>query len=180
MFRSTFINLAQLIGAAVFFFAVAAFLRPDLFGSNENTISTAGTPAAATATPATRSKKAGVVALSANANGHFEVAAMVEGRHTEMLADTGASVVALTYEDAERLGLKPSRLDFTIEVNTANGKALFAPTTLDKISIGPITVRNVEAAIAERGKLHTNLLGMSFIGRISRFELKGNQLVLHR
>jgi len=41
-----------------------------------------------------------------------------------------------------------------------------------------ITVRNVPAAVAEKGVLGTNLLGMSFLGRLKSFQIQGNELVL--
>ena len=49
--------------------------------------------------------------------------------------------------------------DFTQRVSTANGVARVAPVMLDRVSIGDITVRNVPAAVTERGQLGTSLLG---------------------
>ena len=68
------------------------------------------------------------------------------------MVDTGASIVALTYEDAERAGVYVRDSDFTQRVRTANGMARVAPVTLDRVSIGDITVRNVPAAVSERGQ----------------------------
>lgn len=120
------------------------------------------------------------MALSADRNGHFEVGALVNGVHVPLLADTGASLVFLNYDQAKRLRLKPENLAFTSRSLTANGEAKIAITTLDKVTVGPITLQNVKAAVSEPGAPDVNLLGMSFIGRLSKFELKGNQLVLHR
>ena len=94
------------------------------------------------------------------------------------MVDTGATMIALTYEDAERAGLSLKNSDFTQAVTTANGVARVAPVTLDRVSIGDITVRNVPAAVAERGRLKTSLLGMTFLSRLSRFDMRSGILVL--
>ena len=83
------------------------------------------------------------------------------------MVDTGASLVALTYEDASRAGIYVRDRDFTQLVRTANGIARVAPVTLDRVSIGDITVRNVPASVSERGMLGTTLLGMSFLKRLT-------------
>jgi aspartyl protease family protein len=96
------------------------------------------------------------------------------------MADTGASMVALTYEDAKRVGLSPHSLDFSARVETANGIAHVAPVTLGRVRVGDITIRNVPAAVAEKGALATNLLGMSFLGRLESFHIQGDELVLNQ
>lgn len=121
----------------------------------------------------------GDVELTANSGGHFETAADVNGNEIDVMVDTGATLVALTYEDAERAGLHLKSSDFTQGVRTANGTAKVAPVNLSSITIGDITVRNVKGAVAEQGKLHKTLLGMSFLGRLSRVEMRANSLVLH-
>jgi aspartyl protease family protein len=119
-----------------------------------------------------------VVRLRANAHGHFVFKAAVNERLATFVADTGATYVALTYEDAERLGLSPNALDFTARVQTANGIARVAPVTLDRVRVEDIMVRNVPAAVAEKGVLGTNLLGMSFLTQLKSFRIEGGELVL--
>ena len=58
------------------------------------------------------------------------------------------------------------------------GVARVAPVVLDRVSIGDITVRNVPAAVSEPGRLATSLLGMSFLGRLQRVEMRAGTLVL--
>jgi aspartyl protease family protein len=118
------------------------------------------------------------VRLRANANGHFVFKAAVNERLASFMADTGATLVVLTYEDARRLGLSPHNLDFSAPVQTANGVSHVAPVTLDRVRVEDITVRNVPAAIAEKGMLTTNLLGMSFLGRLKSFHIQDGELVL--
>jgi aspartyl protease family protein len=50
--------------------------------------------------------------------------------------------------------------------------------TLDRVCIGDTTVRYVRAVVAKESALDTNLLGMSFLGRLSIFHVKNGELVL--
>ena len=92
--------------------------------------------------------------------------AAVNDRAATFMGDTGATLVALTYEDAEQLRLAPRSLDFSAHAQTASGVARVAPITLDRVRVDDIIVRDVPAVVAERGALGTNLLGMSFLGRL--------------
>jgi len=120
-----------------------------------------------------------VVEIPAARNGHFFTDVDIDGRSIKIMVDTGATMVALSYEDAERAGLYLTSGDFTHSVSTANGRARVAPVMLDSVSIGDITVRDVRAAVSEPGRLRTSLLGMSFLGRLSRFDMRPGLLVLH-
>lgn len=119
-----------------------------------------------------------VVELKAGRNGHFFVEADVNGRSIDVMVDTGASMVALTYEDAERAGIYVRDGDFKGSASTANGRARYAPVVIDRISIGDVSVRNVHGAVMERGKLSTTLLGMSFLGKLDRAEMRNGRLIL--
>jgi aspartyl protease family protein len=121
---------------------------------------------------------AGEVRLKADARGHFMFPAEINGRAADFMADTGATLVVLTYEDTARLGLSPQRLDFTGRAQTANGTARVAPVTLDRVHVEDITIRNVPAVVAEKGALATNLLGMSFLSRLRGFQMRGSELIL--
>jgi aspartyl protease family protein len=118
------------------------------------------------------------VEIRAGAHGHHYASVEINGRSVAMMVDTGASIVALTFEDAERAGLHIRDRDYTHRVNTANGLARIAPVTLDRVSIGEIVVRNVPAAVSEPGKLTTSLLGMSFLSRLQRVDMRRGVLVL--
>lgn len=117
------------------------------------------------------------VELKSNGN-HYFAAAEVNGRKIDVMVDTGASMVALTHEDARRLSLSPRDSDFTLSVQTANGVSRFAPVTLDRVAIGGIEVRGVQAAVAEPGRLSTTLLGMSFLSRLQRVDMRAGVMVL--
>jgi clan AA aspartic protease (TIGR02281 family) len=118
------------------------------------------------------------VTLNPNTFGHYIVEADIGGTSVELLTDTGATYVALNYETAIRLGYTAQTLHFTSRSSTANGIARVAPVTLDYVRVGSILVREVKAVIAEPGKMTQNLLGMSFINRLSGFELRGGRLLM--
>ncbi len=118
------------------------------------------------------------VTLTAGRNGHFFARAYINGRPIAVMVDTGATQIALTYEDAERLGLRPHTSDFTQTTRTANGIGRMAPVDLDNVRIGDVEVSDLRGSISEPGKLHITLLGMEFIRKLERFELRGRELVL--
>jgi aspartyl protease family protein len=115
-----------------------------------------------------------------DARGHFQVEARVDGRSMGFMVDTGASVVALTSSDAARLGVRPAPRDYTIEAKTANGTVRAAPAQLDAVQIGGITVRDVPAMVLPDSVLSENLLGLSFLSRLRRFEYSNGRLVLEQ
>ena len=71
-----------------------------------------------------------------------------------------------------------SGVAYSVNIDTANGRARAAPVTLDRVSIGGITERSVPALIAPSGQLRTNLLGMSFLNRLESWEVRGDKLLL--
>lgn len=121
----------------------------------------------------------GEITLNRRSDGHFHVAAEVNGERVQFLIDTGASVVTLTRDDAERAGLRPDELKYSQRFSTANGAAFGAPVRLDSVSIGNITVTEVRGAVMEQG-LGRSLLGMSFLERVSSFSVEGDTLTLRR
>ncbi|MCA1443042.1 TIGR02281 family clan AA aspartic protease [Ensifer sp. IC4062] len=118
------------------------------------------------------------VVLHRRLDGQFVADATIDGHEISMLVDTGASSVALTYEDAERIGLDPANLSYTVAVLTANGRALAAPITLSDIAVGPIERRNIRAMVAAEGKLDRSLLGMSFLSTLDFLQMRTDELRL--
>ncbi len=110
-------------------------------------------------------------------NRHFNVTADVDGAAIRLLVDTGASMVALTARDAQALGIDLNRLRFGIPVDTASGIAHAAPIRLASMSVGNIRVRNVEAVVIRDG-LRQSLLGLSFLDRLSGYEVTQNTMIL--
>jgi aspartyl protease family protein len=127
--------------------------------------------------PGWAASKGRTVEIARGAGGSFAVATQVNGARIAMVLDTGASAVVLTQEAARTAGLPLEVLNYSVQVDTANGRARAAPVTLDRVSIGGITERSVPALIAQPG-LRTNLLGMSFLNRLQSWEVRGDRLLL--
>jgi aspartyl protease family protein len=118
--------------------------------------------------------------LESGRDGHFEVEARIEGRSIDFLVDTGASLVILRESEAARIGIRPLRSDYTATVSTANGKIKAAPAKLDRIELGGITVYDVQALVLPDGVLPRNLLGMSFLSQLKRYEFANSRLMLEQ
>lgn len=121
----------------------------------------------------------GTVALRASDGCHFRVVAEVNGQRVQFLVDTGASDVALTRSDARRIGIDPDRLTYNLPYHTASGVSFGAAVRFDRIAIGDIIVEDVAGHVAA-GELGQSLLGMSFLGRLSGFEVRGDEMILRR
>ncbi len=111
------------------------------------------------------------------ADGHYWAEARIDGRAVRLMVDTGASTVALTRDDAARLGLRPTPSDFGVQVQTAAGPTRAARVRLASVSVGGTRVDGVEALVIEDGLPHS-LLGMSYLGQLSRFEATPHELIL--
>jgi aspartyl protease family protein len=120
------------------------------------------------------------IVIARNAYGHFDVDGRVNGRSIDFVVDTGASVVALTARDAARLGIRPPPSAFTADVKTANGRVRAAPARLDVVEIGGLQLRDVTALVLPNDALTDNLLGLSFLSRLRRFEYSEGKLVLEQ
>jgi len=123
--------------------------------------------------------KGRTVEIARGAGGGFSVGAHVNGARVAMVLDTGASAVVLTQEAAKAAGLPLEVLNYSVNVDTANGRARAAPVTLDRLSIGDITERSVPALVAQGGQLRTSLLGMSFLNRLQSWQVTGDRLIMH-
>jgi aspartyl protease family protein len=140
-------------------------------------------PAPIAAVAVTQDSAASTVSAHATAvpkaaDGHFWVEASVNNKAVKFLVDTGASLVALTPSDAQRLGINLQDLTFDKPVMTASGKTLAAEVLITSLSVGESRVQDVRAIIIRDG-LSTSLLGMSYLGRLSRIEATPRSLILH-
>ncbi len=135
-------------------------------------------PAAAEPLSASQPGYGRQVALSADRNGHYLADATVNGITVRVVIDTGATTVALSADTASRLGIAPTPGAYRLPISTANGAVAAAPVVIDHIRVGQIDVYNVQAVVMPPGALSINLLGMSFLNKLFRFEAGGGQLVL--
>jgi aspartyl protease family protein len=110
--------------------------------------------------------------------GDFDISARINGVRVPMVLDTGASSVVLTQQDAKAAGLPLEVLNYTVSIDTANGRTRAAQVTLDRLAVGGLEERSVEALIVQPGQLRTSLLGMSFLNRLQSWQVSGDRLVL--
>jgi aspartyl protease family protein len=150
---------------------------------------TAATPALATNAPNMAasariqdSAQPGIRSLSIprDARGHFQTEGRIDGQRIGFMVDTGASVIALNETSAARFGLRPSRGDYNATVATANGTIKAARTRLAMVELGGLVVRDVDAMVLPDEALSENLLGLSFLSKLKRFEYAGGKMVLEQ
>ena len=139
----------------------------------------AAKPRAKTQTAPSQTRKSGstVTLRKDPRNGHFWTYARVNTGRVHFLVDTGASTIALTLNDAKKSGIKVRDLKFNIPVSTAGGTNYGARVSLKTVSVGAITLRDVEAIILKDG-LNTSLLGMSYLGELQKVEATRDTLFL--
>lgn len=120
----------------------------------------------------------GEVVIAADRLGQYATEVDIDGARVRMLVDTGASSVALSYEDAAAAGFYPLPSDFKYAVNTANGVGRMARIKLREVRLGGLAVRDVDAFVGERGALGSSLLGMTFLAKLSHIEAGSGRLLL--
>lgn len=118
------------------------------------------------------------VRIRKHRNGQFMAQVHANGAKINMIVDTGASTIVLNPSDAVRAGIKLETLHYSIPVQTANGTSFAARVKLRNVSIGPLSIDNVEALVAKPGALRESLLGMSFLSRLRSYEFSGDFLTL--
>jgi aspartyl protease family protein len=148
------------------------------------------TPAAATAVAP---KQPASIAMAASASagtrsiniprdfrGHFATEGRIEGQRIAFMIDTGASVIALNESSAARFGFRPVPNQYTTTVSTANGTIKAARTRLAMVEVGGLIVRDVDAMVLPDEALSENLLGLSFLSKLKRFEYANGMMVLEQ
>jgi aspartyl protease family protein len=118
--------------------------------------------------------------IEANRQGHFQVEARIDGRRIDFMVDTGASMVIMRESDAAQVGIRPLPVDYKATVSTANGKIKAAPAKLERIEVSGITVYDVQALVLPDEALGVNLLGVSFLSRLKRYEYANGRMVLEQ
>lgn len=117
------------------------------------------------------------VTLARAADGHFYADAMINGATIHVLVDTGATTVALTRADAQAIGLQFSNGDFTGKAKTAGGEVSLKPVTLDRVGIGPVEARDIDAVVVD-SPMSVSLLGQSWLRRVGNVQIAGDRMVL--
>jgi aspartyl protease family protein len=118
------------------------------------------------------------VILRRGAGGHFYADVSTDSGTVTMLVDTGASMVALTANDAATMGVEWQADQVRPVARGASGDVYGVPVVLDRIDVKGIEVRGVEAVVVPEG-LDISLLGQTFLSHVSRVEVSGDEMVLH-
>ena len=114
--------------------------------------------------------------LTRESNGHFYTYAKVNGELVHFLVDTGATGVALTVADAERVGIDVNPSSFR-EIGEGAGGALRGKlVTLDSVEVDGKLVNDVSGAVLEGSSL--SLLGQSYLSRMGNVQMSGDYMVL--
>jgi aspartyl protease family protein len=140
-----------------------------------NTASRKASPAETVALAGTRS-----LSIPRDGRGHFQTDGRIDGQRIGFMIDTGASVIALNETSAARFGLRPSRGEYNATVTTANGTIKAARARLAMVDVGGLVVRDVEAMVLPDEALSENLLGLSFLSKLKRFEYANGKMVLEQ
>ena len=122
----------------------------------------------------------GRVRLQADNRGHFNGTFRINGKSVDGVIDTGASLVAINESTARRLGFGANGLDFRYTVNTANGTTDAAHVVLDRIEIGAVRVRDVDAFVMRDKALANTLVGMSFLKKLKSYQADNGGLTLNQ
>jgi aspartyl protease family protein len=117
------------------------------------------------------------VVLSADSRGHFMTQGAINGRTVSFMLDTGATAVALSAADAQRIGLDYSKGQ-PVRMNTANGVAPGYRLRLSSVRVGDVEVYDIDAIVTEQSMPYV-LLGNSFINRFS-MRRDADQMVLEK
>ena len=116
------------------------------------------------------------LALTRARDGHFYANVEINGQMIEFVVDTGATDIVLTREDAIRVGLEPSSLQFSGRAETANGSVPTAQVWLESVRLGKFSESNMPASV-NGGPMIGSLLGMTFLQNY-RIEIEGRQMIL--
>lgn len=118
------------------------------------------------------------IVLDKAGNGHFQARMRVDGVDIRAVVDTGATTIVLTAADARAAGVDTGALNYVVPVQTANGLARAARFVAGEVAVGTIVRRNMPVLVAEAGALQQSLLGMSFLGSLSGFDVRGDRMIL--
>jgi aspartyl protease family protein len=171
--RNIMIFAAIMIGLGLFMVQLADKMTPT---------PASATPSARVAVTPEAAAPASLRSLSVarDARGHFATEGRIDGQRIAFMVDTGASVVALNESSAARFGLRPTPNDYRATVSTANGTVKAARTRLAMVDIGGLIVRDVDAMVLPDEALSENLLGLSFLSKLKRFEYANGKMVLEQ
>jgi aspartyl protease family protein len=117
------------------------------------------------------------IVLPADSRGHFMTQGAINGRTVTFMLDTGATSIALSAADAQRIGLDYSKGQ-RVQMNTANGVSSGYKLRLQSVRVGDVEVYDIDAIVSPQ-PMPFVLLGNSFINRFS-MRRDADQMVLEK
>jgi len=118
----------------------------------------------------------GSVELERSSDGHFYADVEINGSKIHALVDTGASVIALSREDARSAGVATSIGMNEVVGQGADGAVHGEVVTLDRIQLGDKQAEKMSAIILNSGE--QSLLGQEFLSKFESVQIKGDKMVL--
>lgn len=100
-------------------------------------------------------------------NRMYAVLGSINGYPVDFIVDTGATLVSMSAREARRLGIDYRVVGTPGRSSTASGMAAIYVVNLDRVRVGDIVLRNVQAAVHDGDFPPSALLGMSFLGRLN-------------
>ncbi len=120
----------------------------------------------------------GQIVIPRGADGHYHPSLTINGQSINFIADTGASNVVLTQQDARKLGIDPGSLAYMGQAMTANGIVRTASVTISDVTFGPYHDDTILASVND-GQMDSSLLGMDYLGRFT-ITMSGDRMMLSR
>jgi len=161
--------LLAAFGWAAYVYAPAAVTLPQVLGE----VTSVSEQASGNSAPA-------AVRIRRADDGRILAKSRINGTPVDMIVDSGASAIVLKASDAERAGIAIGAAQYDTPLATAGGETYVAPVRVRTLEVGPIRVDDVEAFVAKPGSVNESLLGMSFLRRLSSYELSGEFATLRQ
>lgn len=156
--------------AGIFAFALVLFSFRDEVGAGWNELLRRGDPSA----PQTVGE---TVRIRQDENGHFSVKALVNGRETLFLIDTGATSSMLSRGSARAASVDVSENGFAVMVETANGATAMRRARIESLRIGAISRADHPVLVADdMGEM--NMLGMNYLNGLGGWRVEGKEMIL--
>lgn len=114
--------------------------------------------------------------LERSSSGHFYTYAKVNGELVRFVVDTGADVVALTREDAERVGVGVDPSTFEVIGEGASGPVRGARVKIGSVEVDGKLVNDVNGIVLADSSL--SLLGQSYLSQLTEVKMSGDYMVL--
>lgn len=119
------------------------------------------------------------IEIPVSSDGHYYMTAELNGKPVRFVVDTGATTIALSRQDAEKIGINTDDLAYLGQARTANGTVSTATVMIDSFRIGDLQDDRVPATVID-GEMDQSLLGMTYLSRFARVSMESDRLILER